>query len=453
MRKNRKRLLLLTGIVLAVLVLTYALALRRSTVRRRRAYALLEANGRPMQAADIIPAEVPESDNAAVLFGRATYPLKAETLGRYTLLERLGRLASRFNRDSLDAEDFNDFKAYMAQESVSNARRLFEQGAERPVCRFNRVYDDGVLTDATEAYDLRHLVQIWLAQSKLDSEAKRLGRQDERIFMLLNLANLLRADPNLASQRIRNSLMRSACLLIQNRCYPQAPEAQEIHRLQDRLQGLDSITPLVRAVDAERLLRGERLFNLPLKPLAETLRQDTFIGGGTGPLFGVYFAIVKFKPRFVADHAGYLELMQQAVDLLEAPYSLSARQQYRESARSGLITGELAPIVDFDKRGHCSTVATVRMTRAGLALMQYRRERGAFPERLDVLAGVDVNDPFSGNSLVYRSDGTAFSIYSVGENQQDNEGKPREREHKENDDIAWHLPSLSERDKTTRNER
>ena len=57
-----------------------------------------------------------------------------------------------------------------------------------------------------------------------------------------------------------------------------------------------------------------------------------------------------------------------------------------------------------------------------------------------------LTDPYSQKPLHYRAQGEAFFIYSVGENQQDNQGKARDRKHKEYDDIAWHFPPLSERE-------
>jgi hypothetical protein len=54
-------------------------------------------------------------------------------------------------------------------------------------------------------------------------------------------------------------------------------------------------------------------------------------------------------------------------------------------------------------------------------------------------------DPFSQSPLRYHAQEESFSVYSVGENLQDNQGRPRDRKHREWDDIAWHFPSLSAR--------
>ena len=56
----------------------YAIALAFSAARLRRAYAALEKSGRPMQAAEIIPPAIPDTENAALLYQSAALLLKAE---------------------------------------------------------------------------------------------------------------------------------------------------------------------------------------------------------------------------------------------------------------------------------------------------------------------------------------------------------------------------------------
>jgi hypothetical protein len=106
----------------------------------------------------------------------------------------------------------------------------------------------------------------------------------------------------------------------------------------------------------------------------------------------------------------------------------------------------MRPMVDDAKRWQCGIAAHAHITRAGLALLKYKQVHGAYPASLDALDLEGLTDPFSQKPLFYHAEGENFSIYSVGENQQDNQGKPWERKHEEYDDIAWHFPPLSERE-------
>ena len=105
MRKKHKRRLIGVGVVLILLSVLYTLALLRSKTRLRRAYAALEADGRPMQGAPLIPPDIPDTENAAPLFLQAARTLKGQRVARWNLLERLATLSSRYSRDSLDEED------------------------------------------------------------------------------------------------------------------------------------------------------------------------------------------------------------------------------------------------------------------------------------------------------------------------------------------------------------
>jgi hypothetical protein len=84
-------------------------------------------------------------------------------------------------------------------------------------------------------------------------------------------------------------------------------------------------------------------------------------------------------------------------------------------------------------------IARIHITRAGLAVLQDKKVRGAFPQTLESLNLKDVSDPFSDAPLLYRANSNGFILYSVGPDQKDNNGSPKEKkDKKETDwDIVW----------------
>ena len=76
MRKTSKRIL--TGFIVVILGLSgaYAFSLSRAAAKLQAAQAALEADGRPMDAAAMIPPEVPDEQNAAPFYERAAAALK-----------------------------------------------------------------------------------------------------------------------------------------------------------------------------------------------------------------------------------------------------------------------------------------------------------------------------------------------------------------------------------------
>ena len=94
------------------------------------------------------------------------------------------------------------------------------------------------------------------------------------------------------------------------------------------------------------------------------------------------------------------------------------------------------------------------MTRAGLALLQYKRAHGAFPETLEALSLERLMDPYTEGPLHYRPEGEGFLVYSVGDDRKDNGGTSRPvredsdpRRKPVEYDMVWRFPTPEDRDK------
>ena len=147
MNKRSKKILICIAVIVGVLAVAYIVALALFSARLRRAYAALEKDGRPMNAADLIPSEVPDEQNAAVLYEKAAALLRAQPAERKNLLERLGDLSSAFIGGSIKPEDLQEFRPLFGQEVVASGLAILEQGTRRPACRFNRDYHRNLAGD------------------------------------------------------------------------------------------------------------------------------------------------------------------------------------------------------------------------------------------------------------------------------------------------------------------
>ena len=110
-----------------------------------------------------------------------------------------------------------------------------------------------------------------------------------------------------------------------------------------------------------------------------------------------------------------------------------------EQMRSHLhiITSMLVPGIGRVNERYWETIAQMRVTRAGLALLQDTKAQGVFPETLEKLKLKDLNDPFSAEPLRYKSQGQGFILYSIGPDQKDNSGSPKQKKQTEDWDIVW----------------
>ena len=458
MHRRTKKILIGVGVVVVVLAVVYGIALARSSMKLRAAYAALEEDGRPMVAADLIPPEIPDAQNAAPLYQKAAGLLKKQSVTKKkTLLEHSGTLAFSFMGDNFEPEKRAELDEMMAREVVISALALVEEALQRPACRFNYDYDNGLPTEVFESRDLRFLARLRGAHACLEAEAGRAAQAWDMVRTQFRCADALSHMPTAGEHFSRLGIIADLCQTVRKLYEIAPPSEEDYQKIEALLADHVDIAPLVDAVDAERLLRGEWLFNLSQNQLYEALRGDdqSLLGHGGPEVFArLVFRVIAFRPRFVADHAAYLQLMRSGVQLLEGPYAppgSDVEEECRDLAHRSLLTRQMAPGIVFGKRVHCGMVAQVHITRAGLALLQYRKAHGTLPPSLDALGLENLIDPFAETPLHYRTEAEGFVIYSVGEDQKDNGGAPRRpldtsgrRPKVPEYDLLWRFPRATD---------
>ena len=110
-----------------------------------------------------------------------------------------------------------------------------------------------------------------------------------------------------------------------------------------------------------------------------------------------------------------------------APSSLPGTLRYRDPIGRLMVQMVIMDLASMNRR-HLERLFALRATRVFLAATLYRREHGGFPASLDVLVprylAMIPDDPFNGRALKVRAgtSGTAWAVYSVGEDRKDDGG-------------------------------
>ena len=444
MRKRTVKILKGIGIAVVVLGVLYAAAVAVSAAKLRRAYAELEEAGRPMEAAKIIPPTAAQTENAALLYESATLLLKAEPADQENLLNHLGALSGTFLTESLDADKRAELKRLLEQDAVHRALSIIEQGTRRRSCRFDHDYKAGFNMLMPNLSGLRDLIRILGARACLEAKAGRPDAAWALAATQLRFADALRNEPVLICQLVRFASIRISCETIQKICEAAPPNAEQYRSVESMLSDYEDRTPLVLALDGERLLGGEWAFNLLRNGSAKTLTGIAGDESGLGEvLLGLYGA---FKPLSLADHAAYLRIMGEYTRSAQQPYSpneASVMDKKVGQMRSCLhvVTAMIVPAIGRVKEVYWEMVAQMCVTRAGLAVLQDSKTQGAFPQTLESLKLKDLNDPFSNGPLLYRPGPNGFILYSVGPDQKDNNGSPKQKKQEGEWDIVWQFPS------------
>jgi hypothetical protein len=236
-------------------------------------------------------------------------------------------------------------------------------------------------------------------------------------------------------------MIRLSCETITKLCEIAPPNAQQYGDIQSLLKGLDDIRPIIHSIDAERLLIGEWVFNLTKDEMYKANLQVND-RGDTGLLPKLIIFGITFKPLFLADHAAYLRFMHDGTRFLERPYSPEQGEVLEEGVQKKryIVTRILTPAIFRIKEIHCEMIAQLRIAQAGLILLQYKQTNNAFPDTLEALKLPNINDPFSDGPLLYKTEGQGFVLYSIGRDQKDNDGSPRQKKQEKDWDIVWHFP-------------
>ncbi len=448
MHKRSRRILIGMAVAAVALVVLCVAALARSSAKLRQAYAALERDGRPMKTADVIPPEVPDVENAAVLYESAVAMLKAQPVGDKNLLEYLGTLsASVLDRPEVPDKQA-ELRELLAREVVARALTVVEQGTCRPACRFRRDSSPGRIEELLIVSELRHLEFVLGAKAYLEARAGDVNAAWATIRTQIRLADAPRSEPLINSHCGRARRILLSCETIRRLCTIAVPDPEASQEVENLLRGLDDIALFVRALDSERLLIGEWLFGLPEEELYKMLQQKPMTGMGFASrnLDRRSFRQATFRPRFATDHATYLQLMSEGIRFLEGPYEPKDGATRREVERlqgGYLLTSWLAPWFAMTKATHCEMSAWLQITRAGLALLRYRHTHGAFPDSLDALELEGLIDLYPQKPLCYRNEKEQFLVYSVGSDLTDNGGKEQQRGQLKNYDLVWRF-SLGE---------
>ena len=464
MRKRTVRILTGVAVIVLALGLSYGIAVAVGAARLRRAYATLEKDGRPMRMADVVPPEVPDTENGALLYESAALLLKAEPAGQSPdspsgesvkdaidreknkdLLGRLASLSIELSDGKITPQGRQELEQLMGRKAVDYALSSIETGTQRPICRQRRDYNAGINVLLPGLSDARSLARIVGAKARLEAEAGAMDLAWHLAVTQAKLADSYRSEPILFSQLVRMGIILLSCATVQRLCDIAPPGPEERERIETILRTDDDVTPLILAVDGDRLIFGEWLFSGSKEQLYKTMPDFWHEGSSRSP-YKNWLTVkwITFKPLLLADHAKYLEIMHTYAQSLEHPYSPASAEDIGRHR----LTGMLVPALGRIRTLHCRMTAQTHIARAGLALLQYRTAHGAFPATLDALNLDSLSDPFVQGPLHYRAEGEGFIIYSVGEDQTDDGGTPKperrdsdpRKQRDEGSDIVWRFP-------------
>ena len=447
MLKALRSILKWTAISLMAVLALYAVLVAIGSIAVWREKAALKADGRPMQTEDIIPPEIPDQDNAALVYNAAFKaiqdqpPLKLEgdsappavptpegaapkkETGMIfpsievvaqppdNLFSQLGRVAREFDKRPDDPQGARNFEILLGDPPVSEFFSSVQRASGMPGYRQNTDYIAGPAAKLPNLSENLALAQILSAKAIYEARSGRGADAWKTVQSSLNLVRALRDEPTLISLMVRMSQLALANNAIRKVADLSPPDAATFEQVSNQLEQIDLQSSLVAAYDQERILGAEWIFKRLL--LGYVLPWDR-----------------------AASLKTYREMCQ---DLQRQQYG-EAKIDYPDYAQElppyCILTRLMVPAVASAGQRLSFSFSDAEITRLGLAAVRYKQEHGAYPPDLRALGAQDILDPFTGQPFIYHPEPNGFFLYSVGPDLADDGGRKYDSKTKKGD-IVW----------------
>jgi hypothetical protein len=394
--------------------------------RLERLYAL----GVPKTWADVAPPEIPDRDNAAVLYVEGFNQVDTSSGPAGMDLRTFLSDKPPGSRQKLRP----NIEALLARNRA--ALELIKRGAMRPRCRFPTDWSapDALIFSFIGA---REAARLLAADALIGAENGDTEPAIESIRAGLRLSRHIASEPDLIP------FLTAATI-----------EAMTLRTLSDVVQQAD-LTPSQCRILYDELgrLDWERHFHHALASEGcsvlwyfDTVQRspregwdlvtnglgETPGGASARPLIGLYLSPLG-RPLRLNEEIQYCDRLADALNFVRKPFP-----QGPAACREAVTRGENLPgywlisqaVVDPSQAAvPCyRAIAYRNAMQVALALKAYRAERGSYPDSLAALSqrlGWKMPpDPYSGKPFVYHRKGAGFVLYSFGEDLDDDGGQP-----------------------------
>ena len=400
----------------------------------------LRAAGLPMTADEVIPAPIPEDENAASLLQLAA-PIWEKIKERDDFIDaRVGSNSPELAPEKFDHDRLARLQAQMQQLETQELFRLMRDAARRPAAVFDRDYSKGFAVDSGPLNPLFSAVQFLGTKAWL---ASREGNQEEAaddVLTVSRLASFALRDVLLLGWMIGVSFDQLSMIYAQS-VIAELPagsfQKQEWQALDELwvAHGAEARADLIRAIDGERVLFGMRLLEQvtagPVSLGREVAKVvNSFSPGDAGAVrWMMGFYETALAPLLVSDYAAYLRLMLLVRGTLKESQAGQAKADTFAHAvpKWAIISRTTAPSYDGIQKLLAEYEVILQLGRLGLALEDFRSREGKYPATLPDLGLPEaaITDPFTGQPFIYRTERDNVLVYSVGFDREDGGGVPR----------------------------
>ena len=427
--------------------------------------ARIRAEGWPVTAAECAPEPVPDKQNAAVLYQQVfqvDFDAPDPWAGSVLLPDIDSDLIKAF-REQPTPEIKKQVHTLLTDPETTKVLQILREASERPYSVFPIHWEKGgeSITIAPIAKFRKACFLISL-RALASARAKRIGEALDWCRVGLRMSKHVAAEHTLVAELV--SIAMNSIIIGEAEGFldTAAVSPQDARQMENYLRQIDLRAHFTKAMITERALglAEFRVFHdnpticyytfCPQYP--DIPEEFSEMLPGCRDLHSKAAARTYCSrfgwPLQKLDQLHYLTMMREQIELSKQPYYLTkssydAREQTLEDMPSYQAPVTRIMTTTYGraaaKRDH--SIAQIALFRVVLALKAYKYERRAYPEGLaqlqQTLSWQLPQDPFSGNSFVYRRKGNGFKLYSLWSDLDDDGGEPIEKHRYQDGDIVW----------------
>lgn len=425
-------------VILAGIVVHTAFNLSSSWVLKQAVRRAQNAGIR-LKMEEVIPPEIPDERNAAVVYAR--------------IFELYDKLYEEHKELFQDIRDYflssSSFLEKMTSEQKALARKLLlkhpefinlfsmvEKATGMPECRFPLNYEDGPGTLVPHLSKFRGLAQLFALRTCLIAQQGDYDAALQSFETSLAMGDALKSEPFVISQLVRFSVDRIAISALEA-IFSEGKEKINFKDYNELISYIDKKEKtLINSWASEIAFMGGYAYGDIFH--GRYRRRENFIpfindvSGSVGiRMFWKAYPGYFFLPIFKRDAAFYLDCKTKVMQLFDKPFHIVQKQlrefdEEIERQRKYIVGGYIhGPISNIHQR-QSEYMARMNTLKIVCALQIYKERTGRYPETLEQLVP-DIQkelppDPFTGKDYKYRQEDGGFVVYSAGPNQKDDDG-------------------------------
>ncbi|NUM36234.1 MAG: hypothetical protein HUU50_16960 [Candidatus Brocadiae bacterium] len=323
-------------------------------------------------------------------------------------------------QQAMDSEKEKKLDEYL--ESCAQAILILKQAGDKKECRFPIDWTKGTSTLLPQISGIKDSVKLLCLYAYRQKQKGNIQEAMQAIVLSIKLAQYLRQEPALISQMVRHTSEKTALTMMAKLLSGTPVPKEYIQPIYSMIQDESKDFFSIQGCHAGEISMVMHLFEV----YKDCDEMNKFSLGSKMSKWQHFFYML--SSYWEQDQLEYLTMSYDIYEALLKSHASHSWKLYLKTINridaSGKSLPILKPITRLFLPGGClkynlENIALRRCAQAILAINMHCQIHKNFPEKIEIPI-----DPFDDNPLRYKRLNSGFLVYSIGKDEEDNQGDP-----------------------------